>query len=532
MLASDQATAIFSPCPFRSKLIPTRRLFALWLCCFSLALAPPSGRGDPPGGPDEAQTQANEGIRLLQAGDLAGAEAKLRQAVEKAPGDAAFLGTLGAVLGMEHKLAESNVFLEKALKIDPGSAPTRRNLASNQFQLGELVPASKNLQLLLKTDPADKTSILLLGMVDEELKDYTSAARLLSSVMDQVTQRPESISALARAYYNTGQPDQARTTLQLLKDPEGVFLGGQVAAQAHDFATAEQMFASIQPAYPDPIKLACHLARAQYQAKQFTECQATLQPLIDTGRGTSEVENLLGWCFEGQGDYARAVSALDKAIEKDPTSESNYLDVGRVLLEAHRPKGALEAAQRALSLAPESAAAYGLKGLAETELSQPIDALESYSRAVKFDPTNPKALLGLALAQEREGKTRDAQATFENGIRQFPRNALFYQEYGKMLLIFRGDDPEASEAHAISLLSQALALDDSLPDPHFELGNLALSKGRLPQAVTELEAAARLRPEDSKVHYSLSLAYRRLGRREAAERELNTFQRLKAKEAR
>ena len=491
--------------------------------CFSLALA------QLPGKSEDAQAHANQGIHLLQSGDLAGAEAELRQAVQKAPSDAAFLGTLGAILGMEHKLAESNVFLEKALSIDPLSTQTRRNLASNQFQLGDLVPARKNLQLLLKNDPADKTSILLLGMVDEELKDYSSAIRLLSSVADQVVQRPQSVSALARAYYNTGQPDKARETLRLLKDPEGVFLGGQVAAQARDLSTAEQMFASIRSTYSDTAKLDYHLGRAQYQAKRFVECQATLQPLVDAGRATSEIENLLGWCYEGQGDFVRAVAAMDKAIEEDPANESNYLDVGRILLEAHRPKGALEAAKTALSLAPDSARAYGLKGLAESELSQPIDAVQSYLQAVKLDPTSSKALLGLALAQEREGKTQDAQATFEKGIRQFPSNAVLYQEYGKMLLIFRGDDPEASEAHAVSLLTKALTLDNTLALPHFELGNLALSKGQLEQAVTQLEAAAKLSPEDSRTHYALSRAYRRLGRVEDADRELKTFQSLKGK---
>jgi Flp pilus assembly protein TadD len=205
------------------------------------------------------------------------------------------------------------------------------------------------------------------------------------------------------------------------------------------------------------------------------------------------------------------------------------LDVGRILLEAHRPKGALEAAKTALSLAPDSARAYDLKGLAESELTQPIDAYKSYLQAFKLDPNDPKALLGLALAQEREGKTQDAQATFEKGIRQYPSNAVLYQEYGKMLLIFRGEDPEASEAHAISLLTKAIALDNSLGVSHFELGNLALSKGQLEQAVTQLEAAVKLSPDDSRAHYALSRAYRRLGRVEDADRELKIFQSLKGK---
>jgi len=501
------------------------RFVGVGLFCTSLSFAQTPATGQ------NAQAHADQGLHLMQTADLAGAEAELRQAVQQAPNDPGFLGTLGAILGMEHKLAESDVYLEKALRIDPHSSQTRHNLASNQFQLGDLSSARRNLLILLDKDPADKTAILLLGMVDEELKDYTTAIRLLSSVPEQVAQRPESISALARAYYNTGQPEKARETLHRLRDPEGIFLGGEVAAQARDLATAEHMFVSVLSTYPDTAGLDYHLARAQYQAKQFAECLETLQPLVVAGRATSEIENLIGWCYEGQGDFARAVAAMDKAIENNPTQESNYLDVGRILLEAHRPKGALEAAETALSVAPDSARAYGLKGLAETELSQPIDAVQSYLQAVKLDPHSPKALLGLALAQEREGKTQDAQTTFEKGIRQFPNNAVLHQEYGKMLLIFRGDDPEASEAHAVSLLTKALALDEGLAVAHFELGNLALSKGQLAQAVTQLEAAAKLSPTDSRAHYALSRAYRRLGRVDDADRELKIFQSLKGKGA-
>lgn len=503
------------------------RLVWLGLFCASLGLAAP------PGESEQAQDRADRGMRLLEAGDLAGAETEYRQAVQMAPRDPGYLGSLGAILGMEHKLAESDVYLEKALRLNPADSKTRRNLASNQFQLGDLAAAKGNLQQLLKSDSADQTAILLLGMVDEELKDYAFAAQLLSSVPDQVRQRPESVAALARAYYHLGQKEKARETLQVLRNhsagAEGVFLGGQVAAQAGDFATAEEMFESIRSTYADTAKLGYHLAHAQYQANRFRECQATLEPLIGTGDETGQIDNLLGWCYEGQDDFKRAVAAMDRAIQEDPSKESNYLDVGRILLEAKRPKGALEAARRALELAPNSVQAYCLKGLAETKLSQPLDAVRSYAQAVKLDPSDPKALLGLALAQEAEAETQDAAATFELAIRQFPRDAVFYQEYGKMLLVFRGDNPSASEAQAVSLLTKALALDNTLAEAHYALGSLALSKGQLQQAVPQLETAAKLHPDDSKAHYALSRAYRRLGRAEDADRELKIFQSLKGK---
>lgn len=94
-----------------------------------------------------------------------------------------------------------------------------------------------------QTESGDVQGTLLLGMVKEELKDYAMAVRLLESAPDEVRKRPESLAALARAYYDTGRQEMARKTLRELPrpsaGPEGVFLGGQVAAELHDYDIAE-----------------------------------------------------------------------------------------------------------------------------------------------------------------------------------------------------------------------------------------------------------------------------------------------------
>jgi len=62
------------------------------------------------------------------------------------------------------------------------------------------------------------------------------------------------------------------------------------------------------------------------------------------------------------------------------------------------------------------------------------------------------------------------------------------------------------------------------------LGDLALKKGNAEEAVQQLEQAVKLDPNGSKIHFALFRAYRRLGRKEDAAREQETFQKLKDKE--
>jgi tetratricopeptide (TPR) repeat protein len=473
-------------------------------------------------------------MEAAKRGDLKTAEAELRQAIELAPHNPLYLGALGAVLGTEQKLAESNAYLERALAIIPNDIATRRNLASNQFQLGLLQPAKKNLERILEAEPDDAPSVLLLGMVEEELKDYLQAAKLLGSVPDLVRQRPESLAALARSYYYTAQKQKARAKLGELQrhtaGPEGVYLAGQVAAQANDFEMAEQLFASIRSTYSDTKKLGYNLALAQYHANQLEASQATLGKLIDSGHESSEIYNLLSWCFYKRGDFDQALATMDRAVALDPSKESNYLDVGMMLMSHHHFSGARAAGEKAVEVAPASYRAYRLKGLAESELAEYINAEKSFTRALELKPNDAEAIRNLATAQWDLGKLQEAESTFEKGVHQFPRDAKFCRDYGVMLLDTKGGDA-AEESRAVFLLRRAIELDGSLSEPHYQLGKLALHKGNAQEAVRDLEAAAKLDPSDSKIHFSLARAYRALGRADEAAKEVRIYKTLKAEEA-
>ncbi len=485
-------------------------------------------------GKDRAQEYTERGLKFAQAGDLKGAEAELRRAVELAPNDPTYLADLGRVLGRERKLEESSVFFARVLEIDPQNLTVRLNLAANQWQMGKLKEAKGNLEIVLKAKPGDESAILLLGMVAENLKDFASAARLLSSVPALVRQRPESLAALARSYYSTGAGEKARATLgELLghpAGPQGVFMGGQVAAEANDYETAEKLFTSVKSSYPDLATLGYNIALVQYRANRFSDSQKTLLDLIGAGYKTTDHYNLLGWCYQKQNKSKEAIHSFEEALDRDPARETNYLDLGMVLVSDKLYPAALAVAKRGVEVLPGSYHVFMLKGLVELKLSQFTDAIDSYSRATRLRPNEPEANLGLALTQFAAGMTQQSAATFEQGIQQFPRDAGHYQEYAGVLLKLAEAGDEAAEARAVSLLETALALDATLSEPHYQLGNVALKRGHADAARQQFELAARLNPTSSKIHYALARAYRRLGRGAEASKEFETYQKLKGEE--
>src|SRR5437879_3640361 len=196
-----------------------------------------------------AQDYAERARELIGQADAPSAERELRKAVELAPDNTEYLALLGAALGMQHKLQESDQFFEKALRIDPHDTATR---------------------------------------VPVEL-----------------------------------------TELQL----------------------AETLFQSIWTSYPDTAKLGYALARVQYRAGKYSDSIATLRRTIATHQESSEIHNLLGWCLFKTDDLKGAVAALDRAIALDAGDESNYLDVGMMLLAGQHYEGAMAAAEKEIGRA-------------------------------------------------------------------------------------------------------------------------------------------------------------------------------------
>jgi Tfp pilus assembly protein PilF len=65
----------------------------------------------------------------------------------------------------------------------------------------------------------------------------------------------------------------------------------------------------------------------------------------------------------------------------------------------------------------------------------------------------------------------------------------------------------------------------------FQLGVLYSDQRRYREAAAALEEAVRLEPEMAQAHYRLAQAYRRTGREDLAEKELEAFERLQPLEA-
>ena len=184
--------------------------------------------------------------------------------------------------------------------------------------------------------------------------------------------------------------------------------------------------------------------------------------------------------------------------------------------------GALEASARAAALAPDSFDARLTHGRALYGAGDDAGAAAAFRAAAALRPGDPRPLFFLASALERAGDDAGALAAYRELAAAQPRAAEGHLGLGA-LLVKRGG-AEAEEG--VRALARAVEIDPDGYEARVTLGRALVARGRAAEAVEHLRRAAALAPGNPEPHYQLSLAYRRLGRREEAAAESALVKRI------
>jgi tetratricopeptide (TPR) repeat protein len=83
---------------------------------------------------------------------------------------------------------------------------------------------------------------------------------------------------------------------------------------------------------------------------------------------------------------------------------------------------------------------------------------------------------------------------------------------------------------ALSRARLATEIEPTNPDTHHILGRALLAAGQAKEGAQELERAERLAPQSSAIHFHLAAAYRELGHKEDAQREMDAYVSIKKRE--
>jgi tetratricopeptide (TPR) repeat protein len=229
---------------------------------------------------------------------------------------------------------------------------------------------------------------------------------------------------------------------------------------------------SIDPAYFDAHY---NCGNALQALGRYEEALASYDSAIALDAGTAQAWNNRAAVLQQLGLLDEALASLDVVLRLQPGHAEAHNNRGNVLARQQRSEAALESFERALACRPGYADALVNRARPLKELGRLDAALESLDAALTLQPEHAEAYnnRGNVLARQRHHEA--ALESFELALACRPDYADAFVNRAKL----RKDLGRFDAAQAD--LERAIELEPELAAAHWNLGLLALLRGRLAQ---------------------------------------------------
>jgi Flp pilus assembly protein TadD len=286
---------------------------------------------------------------------------------------------------------------------------------------------------------------------------------------------------------------------------QALALGGALLREGR-FAEAAELFGALAEKRPRDPSVLYGGALAAFNAGRAAEAEPLARRAVDAALAAAQASNA---------GVAGALSANGRAADA-------LVLLGVVLAVRGDDAGALKSVGQAVRLAPDNFDAQLALGRALFGAGDDAGAARAFRAAVALNPSDARSRFFLATALERAGDDEGALAAYRELAALQPHAAEGHLGLG-VLLSKRGG---AGTDEGMRELARTLEINPNLYEARVTLGRALVERGRAGEAVEHLRRAAELAPGNPEPHYQLSLAYRRLGRREEAAAESDIVKRI------
>jgi tetratricopeptide (TPR) repeat protein len=220
----------------------------------------------------------------------------------------------------------------------------------------------------------------------------------------------------------------------------------------------------------------------------------------------------------------RAVALANVINDPDrPQRVANALVLLAVIQAVQKnDAAALKSLQQAVALAPNHFDAQLSLGRLLFGMGDNTGAIKAFQTAATLQPQNPQVLFFLATTLERSGDSENALTTYRKLVTLHPK--IFEGHLGLGVLLLKRGSSDTEEG--VKELTRALEINPNVYEARVSLGRALIAIGNPLAALEHLERAAQLAPDNPEPHYQLSLAYRRLGRKDEAAAQAQIVKRI------
>ncbi len=407
------------------------------------------------------------------------------------------------------------------------SVRAQQTLAALLLSEGRLAEAEPILRTLLKEDSTN--GFLHLSALMGKMRDSQGALELVERLAADYPALPEARFAVAQAAANGGRFEAAVAALQQADSlrpgwEPAALLRAQIIGRT-SAAEAMRFMRDFLTAHPGAREVRLGYARALVNANQFTEARAEFTRLTNDFPRNPEVSFAAGLLSLQMGDLDAARDLLTQTLEYSPrdpdavryylgqaaeqmkqpeAAAAHYAEIGsgNYLVPARARQAALlarsgkldEARKLLASTRGENDAQNVRLVQAQSELlrdnDEPAAAFGVLSEGIKRFPDSAELLYDRAMVAEKLDKLDVLEADLRRVMVLRPDDAQAYNALGYTLADRTKRLPEA-----VTLLDKALSLAPEDPFILDSVGWAQYRSGNLPRAQEFLERAYKIRPD-------------------------------------
>jgi tetratricopeptide (TPR) repeat protein len=304
-------------------------------------------------------------------------------------------------------------------------------------------------------------------------------------------------------------------------DPYTRVQQAKAAYEAGQYPRVLQIVDGLLKEYPKSPS--SHLLRAMAldEMGRLDEAERSYAAALDASPGDAQVLARFGMHHMRRDRWPEAIRRLEQAVAAQPDALS-YFYLAQSYFHTDAKGKALEAIEKSATLAPKNPTILVKLGEYRAQANKYSPALEALKSAQQLNPNEPGLDLALGVVHLGLLEVDEARAALERALVREPDNLAALSSLAQACSKAR--DHAAARGHYQRLID--LGHRDA---PYYlGLGAALLGLGENEAAIAALTSAAAANPELAEAHFHLARAYRAVGRAEDSQRELRTFQALKA----
>jgi tetratricopeptide (TPR) repeat protein len=417
------------------------------------------------GDPSNTRALTARAELLAASGDLEGALASARRAVEGDRQSAPAQFALGKVYLLRRDSAEALTAFTTAIQIDPRLVPARVELAGLHLAAGRIDEAEQVTQTALAMVPTATDARLMMARVHLARNNPSRAEPILRDLERQLPASPAVATAVAMLELRRNQAAAARRALEraIAHDPASLdalrLLTDLDLRERHPEAARARLAAAMR-AVPDDAGVTLLAAGVALALGDTDEAERLARAGLETDADAIEAYAVLGRVYLRTNRLAEATTEFARLADRQPRNVSVHTTVGML----HQMQGQIDEAraafERALDLDGNATVAANNLAWIHAEHGGDLNVALKLARTARTAmPDHPAVADTFGWVLHKTGQSGQAIVPLEQAVAAEPRNASYHYHLG--VAHAANDDP----ARARAALQRAASLDPSGPGP-------------------------------------------------------------------